>query len=247
MNGKDLVAFLRETRLNDISLPYAWSETELLRALNYAEAQACRRAHLLIDGLTTIDAGTSGTGGTAGAKPLCVLTLTAGQSMYYLSPKIIQVRRLQLDSMTYPLPGPVAYAELDSIYPGWQGTGGTCGTAGTGGVPSCWLNEPTNTITFILAPSASDTARLIVSRLPLMPFTLQTSPEIEERYHEGLLDWAAHLALMKPDSDTINLNLSELYEKKFIEQFGPLPDAYTEKIRKTVSQNQRMRARTFGS
>ena len=149
--------------------------------------------------------------------------------------------------MTYPLTGPVTFAELDAKVEAWWGTNGTVGTAGSGGYPTYFVNEPTNTITFVLAPSISDTAYLVVSRIPLIPFTLQTSPEIEEKYHEGLCDWAAHLAFKKPDSDTLNLNLSRLYEDEFTRQFGPLPDAYSEKMRKTISMMERMRPREFGS
>jgi hypothetical protein len=179
--------------------------------------------------------------------------------------------------MSYPLVGPVTYAELDDRYTGWWGTAGTVITSGTGGAttavysagtsstggthatagttitallggfPIWFLNEPTNTITFVLSPSADDTAQLVVSRIPLTPFTLQTSPEIEEKYHDGLVDWAAHLAFMKPDSDTLNLNLAKLYEAKFEQQFGTLRDAFSEKMRKTIPMMERMRPRVFGS
>jgi hypothetical protein len=124
--------------------------------------------------------------------------------------------------MTYPLSGPVSYAELDEFMSGWWGTSGTVGTAGSGGYPTYFLNEPPNTLTFVLAPSVVDTAHLVVSRLPLVSFTLQTSPEIETEYHEGLLDWAAHLAFMKPDTETLNLNLAKLYEDAFTERFGQI-------------------------
>jgi hypothetical protein len=371
MTGQELVAALRESRLDDTAPPYLWSDTELLRFLNYAEVQACRRAHLIIDWTTANDSGTAATAGTAGQKPLCSISLVAGQATYNLSPKILQVRRCQLKAMTYPLTGPISFAELDERMADWWGTAGTVcstdngvsatgtiisngtlgtanavitvgtngytlaaalanendvlrgtsgadsldhlksainnggtsslhkcsaknplvtaafavqGTAGTmtltarlkgiagndiallstdvnltmsgsymtGGVnntgyPTYFINEPTNTITFVLAPSAIDTAQLVVSRIPLLPFTLQTSPEIEEKYHEGLMDWAAHLAFRKPDSDTLNLNLSKLYEDQFTAQFGSLPDAYTEKMRKTISMADRMRPREFGS
>jgi len=277
MLGKELIVALRESRLDDNVLPYLWSDTELLRFLNYAEVQACRRAHLIIDGVTENDWGTTGTAGTLGQKPLCLLNLLADQATYLLSPKILQVRRCQIKSMTQPLPGPYTYAELDEYMSGWWGTAGTvlssgsgtasttiwsAGTSATGGThstsgttityrnngyPSCWLNEPTNTVTFVLAPSIAEPAYLVVSRIPLLPFTLQTSPEVEEKYHEGLMDWAAHLAFMKPDSDTLNLNLSKLYEQAFETQFGTLPNAYSEKMRKTISQQGRMRPRPFGS
>ena len=64
MLGKELIANLRESILDDAAPPYLWSDTELLRGLNYAEVQACRRAHLIIDGMTANDNGTAATAGT---------------------------------------------------------------------------------------------------------------------------------------------------------------------------------------
>jgi hypothetical protein len=238
---------MRESILDDAAPPYLWSDTELMRYLNFAEVQSCRRAHLIVDGTTANDNGTAGTAGTLGQKPLCTLTIVANQALYTLSSKILQVKRVQFYSMTYPIPGPVQYAEIDERMSGWVGTSGTIGSAGVGGFPACFLNEPGNTITFIKAPSATDTAILVVSRLPLTPYTLQTSPEVEEKYHEGLMNWAAHLAFMKPDSEAQNLNMAKYYEDLFTKEFGPLPDAYHDRMVKTLSQQQRMRPREFGS
>ena len=247
MIGQEMVTHMRESILDDVAIPYKWEDPELMRYLNYAEVQACRRAHLIIDDLTANDNGTAATAGTLGQKPLCSLTVVAETAMYYLSPKILMVKRCQLKSMTTPLIGPVSYPELDDLMSGWRGTSGTVGTAGSGGNPNYFLNEPTNTITFIRSPSLSDTAYLVVSRLPLTPFTLFNSPEIEEKHHEGLMNWAVHLAYMKNDSDCLDLNQARVYEQRFIMEFGPLPDARSERIKKTLSQQQRMRVRVFGS
>jgi len=246
MYGKDLIAHLRESILDDVVLPQLWSDTELLRWLNYAEAQGCRRANLIIDSDNANDAGTSGTGGTAGQKPLCHISLIANQAVYAVSPKILQIRRCQLASMDYPLSGPVTDSELDDLFSGWRGTAGSVGTAGTGGVPT-YFRYSGSSIVFILAPATVDTAYLTVSRLPLQSFGLDTSPEIDEQYHVGLCDWAAHLAYLKPDTETINLNMSKVYEQKFVEQFGSLPDAAVQGMRKMLSQKTRMRPREFGS
>ena len=247
MLGEELIDHMRETVLDDVAVPHLWSDNELLRCLNYAEVQACRRAHLIIDGTTANDNGTAGTASTAGQRPLCTLAVVADTATYYLSSKILQVKRCQLRSMTYPLDGPKSYAELDERHSGWIGTSGTVGTAGSGGTPWYFINEPGNTITFVPSPSASDTASLVVSRLPLTLFTLRTQPEIDERYHLGLVHWAAHLAFSKPDSETSSLNLASYHEAMFTREFGPLPDAYSERMRKVLSQQQRMRPRTFGS
>jgi hypothetical protein len=247
MIAKDMIQFLREDILDDVNLPYLWPDTELLRYLNYAEVQACRRGHLLIDETTANDSGTAATAGTLGQKPLCTLTLVAGQATYNLSPKILMVKRCQLAGMSYPLTGPLTYVEADELMSGWRGTSGTVGTSGSGGFPSGFLNEPGNTITFLLAPSASGTAFLTVSRLPLISFTLDGSPEIPEAYHDGLKNWAAHLAYMKPDSETFNPGRAQIYEKLFTDEFGPLPNAKSERLRKTMMMQGRMRPRQFGS
>jgi len=247
MTGRELIAYMRESILDDAAEPYLWQDVEILRYLNYAEVQACRRAHLIIDGTTANDSGTAATAGTLGQRPLCSIPIIGEQATYILSPKILQVKRCQLLSMTYPLTGPVSYRELDENVSGWFGTNGTVATAGSGGSPIYFMNEPGNTITFVRSPSIDDTAFLVVSRLPLRPFTLVTSPEIAESYHEGLTGWAAHLAHLKPDSDTLNLNLAKMHEDRFVQQFGQLPDAYSERMRRTLSQQQRMRPRPFGS
>lgn len=247
MLGRELVTVLRESILDDVRLPYNWSDLELLRNCVYAEVQACRRAHLIIDASTVNDSGTAATASTAGQQPLCTLSIIANTATYTLSPKVLQIKRCQLYSMATPLIGPVSYQELDDQLSGWVGTAGSIGTAGSGGYPTYFLNEPGNTITLVPAPSVVDTAALIVSRLPLIPFTANTSPEIAEGYHPGLLNWAAHLAYLKPDSDTLNLNLAAIYEQKFTQQFGSLPDAYSERMRRVLCQSQRMRPRVFGS
>jgi hypothetical protein len=372
MTGQELITHLRESILDDAAPPYLWSDTELLRYLNYAEVQACRRAHLIIDDITANDSGTAATASASGQKPLCLLYLEGDQATYNLSPKVLQIKRCQLKSMTYPIDGPKSYPEMDELMSGWRGTSGTVGTSGSSGYPIFFLNEPGNTITFVQAPSPqselvtspmgtsgwtfgtagtdgsggwsitngtsgtmvktastsgtlyasasagmtapvpgltyktkivctavagsptytmagvagttisastvsdyitalttakisiagtagvtatitsisikiADIAYLVVSRLPLLPFTMTTSPEIEEKYHEGLMDWAAHLAYMKNDSDTLNLNMAKVYEDKFKQSFGVLADAYSERMRKVLSQKQRMRPRIFGS
>lgn len=247
MIAKDAIQYLREDILDDVELPYLWPDTQLLRFLNYGEVQACRRGHLLIDETTANDFGTAATAGTLGQKPLCTLTLVAGQSVYNLSPKILMVKRCQIIGMDYPLIGPLTYAEADELMSGWRGTSGTVGTAGSGGFPTAFLNEPGNTITFLLAPPSSGTASLVVSRLPLMSFSLEGSPEIPESYHEGLINWAAHLAYEKSDSDTFNADRAAYYERLFTDQFGPLPNAKSERLRKTIMMSSRMRPRQFGS
>ena len=59
MNGKEIIAHMRESMLDDNKIPYLWPDTELLRLCNYGEVQACRRAHLIVDATTATDSGTA--------------------------------------------------------------------------------------------------------------------------------------------------------------------------------------------
>jgi hypothetical protein len=246
MTGQELITAMRESILDDNAPPYLWSDPEILRFFNYAEVQACRRAHLLIDWTTANDSGTAASASTMGQKPLCTVVLVADQGVYSISPKVLQVKRCQLIGMSYPLLGPASMSEVDDRMSGWWSTAGTTGTTGTGGNPTYCVNEPNDQLIFVQAPSVAGTAKLVVSRLPLISFTLRTSPEIPEEHHDGLMDWAAHLAFMKPDSETYNEKLADRYEKKFTARFGPLPDAYSQRMRKILSQKDRMRPRQFG-
>jgi|SRR5271157_700327 len=242
MTGQDLVDELRESYLDDTKIPYNWQDLELLKFLNRAEQQTCRRSYLIIDSTTAAD---------AAGNPICQVTLIPNQAVYSFSRLVLQVERCKLSQMSLPL-RPRTRDELDAQTFQWEATLGTSGTAGTAGGdivvwPTWFIHEVNGEIVFVKTPTINDIAYLIVSRLPLQDFTLKTSPEIESQHHDGLLPWAAHLAFLKPDSDTQDLNLATIYDKIFTERFGPLPDAYAEKMRKMLPRQQRMRPRTFGS
>jgi hypothetical protein len=245
MTGQDLLDELRNDILDDASVPYLWNDPFLLRILNRAEQQACRRSYLLTDSTTIKD----GVGGTSG-DPVTQITIVPNTGTYTLSKKVLQIKRVKLSLMAEPLL-PTTRDELDSLVYSWETASGTAGTAGTAGgdpavYPTHFLSEVGNELVLIKTPTINDTVSMVVSRLPLFDFTLKTSPEIDPKHHDGLLDWAAHLAYMKNDSDTLNMTLAVYYEKKFTERFGPLPDAYAEKMRRELPRRQRMRVRTFG-
>jgi len=246
MIGQDLVDELRESYLDDKQIPYRWQDLELLKNCIRAEVQACRRAYLIIDKTTVAD----GTDGTSG-DPICQLTVVPNQAAYTLSKKVLQVERVKLDGMSTPL-RPRTRDELDALTYQWDVTLGTSGTFGTAGGdivvwPQWFIHEANKELVLVKTPTVNSVARLVVSRLPLQEFTLKTEPEIEEQHHDGLLLWAAHLAFLKPDSDTQNIDLAAVYDKAFTDRFGPMPDAYSEKMRKMLPRQQRMRPRPFGS
>jgi hypothetical protein len=101
---------------------------------------------------------------------------------------------------------------LDMSVPGWRTEEGT---------PRSYVMTPTNNIILYPMPSVASTLNLTVSRFPNTKLTLTTSPEVDTRYHQGLLLWMLHRAYMKNDSETLNVDKAVDYAKAFEMFFGP--------------------------
>ncbi len=72
------------------------------------------------------------------------------------------------------------------------------------------------------------------------------SPEIDEEYHLGLMDWIAYLALKNHDKDTENAGKSNLHDAQFTRQFGKAVSAKTESNRRRRPRNKGFRSKEFG-
>src|SRR5574337_1186558 len=79
MNTGELLQACREM-LNDLAPPYGWDDAQLVRYLNNAVGEACLRARLLKDDVST-------------RPDLCVYPVVAGESLVRLRPEVIVVRR----------------------------------------------------------------------------------------------------------------------------------------------------------
>ena len=220
----ELITWLREM-LDDEVNPYLWSNSYLLRALNQAEIQACRRAYAIIDKDTA---------------SVCCITLSASVATFALHSKILTVRRVQIGSADYPLTQ-ITKVQLDEQYPGWWSVYG---------VPEHYLIDTTdNTITVYPYPQSVDVASMVVARLPLKSMTLAGSsvPEVPDMYHQELLIWGRREAYLKPDSDTFDPERARAAEEEFTAKFGPLPSARDERLRKSRPLEMRVRPREFGT
>jgi hypothetical protein len=237
MTGAEIVDRLRE-RLDDIAAPQLWPTASLLAYANESEREACRRALLITDTTTASDSGTAG---------ICSLPISSGTAGYSLSKKVLQVLRVKLPSDAASVAsGTAGYGIplhqftrdiLDKDMSDWENWTGT---------PEGFITEATNEIRFVPVPDITITASLIVKRLPLADFTLSTSPEIDEALIPDMLLWAMHLAYLKNDSDTMNLQLAEYYETKFTAAFGPRPTFRDLLTRRENVRGGSMRYRTFG-
>ena len=238
MNGQEIVTQLR-LDLDDVALPYLWSDAELLRMANEAEREAVRRAILIRDDSTAYDSSTRG---------ICSLEIHAGTGGYSLSPFVLQVLRVKLPSDSaatssgtsgYGMPlKQYTRAELDDTFYDWENTSGT---------PEGFISEVSNELYLVPGiPPQSMTAKLIVNRLPLADFTLSTSPEIDPQYHIKMLSWAKKLAYLKNDQETLNLQLSEYFDKQFEKDFGVAVSFSDQNMRRKIMRIGRLTPRTFG-
>jgi hypothetical protein len=219
----ELIAWLREM-LDDEVQPYLWTNSYLVRALNDAEEQACRRAYVLIDKDTA---------------SVCQLTLSASVGSFTYHSRILQIRRITIGSADYPLKQALV-PELDEACGAWWSVQG---------VPENYVIETQGRIIFYPMPQSLDTATMEVARLPLNSMNVSGScvPEIPEMYHRDLLIWGKRVAYLKPDSDTFNKELADAAEQEFTARFGPLPSAKEERLRKLWPRSMGARPREFGT
>lgn len=246
----ELVNILRVQYLDDVAEPYLWGDPEVVSYIIQSEAEACERAHLIIDDTTPA---------------ICLLPIQVGLAKYSLDEKVLLIKRVLYGSSgtsSYELKQRTR-SRLDEESPGWQNRSGTpwaficedngeftivpppIGTAGTDGVLS--------------TSGTAGTAFLQVSRLPVNTLTLNstagsgtaglgiTYPEIPSQYHMRMLYWAAHLAFLKNDSETFNLAKADKYEALFERYFGKPVSAKTQRFMRSHDLNHpRMRPRPFG-
>jgi hypothetical protein len=100
---------------------------------------------------------------------------------------------------------------LDITTPSWRTETGTV---------RAYIKTPTNNIILYPIPTAVDTVVMTITRFPTTPMALDGSPEIDDRYHAGLLLWILHRAYMKNDSETLNTDKAKDYGQQFVTWFG---------------------------
>jgi hypothetical protein len=180
-----------------------WSEAEWTEYANDAENETCIRANLLMDRTSS----------------LATITVVSGIATYSIDEKILLIKRAKLSGSTEPLVK-TSRRVLDATFPNWE--------ADTGTVRS-WLPDDTNKITLYKSPVGNDTLFLMISRLPLEAMLLAdkliASPEIDEQYHLGLVDWMLFRCYSKQDAETLDLGKAKEHLARFTKRFGERPPA----------------------
>ncbi len=195
MDFSQIETSVRRTLDDDSVGDKLWSQEEILEYARDAESEACERADLIIDG----------------SSGLTSITVDTSTGTYGLAVTITDVKSIKMSSGTEPLME-TSERVLDNSVPSWRTATGT---------PRSYLKTPTNNIIIYPIPTAVDTMQMTVARFPNIPMTVDGSPEIDDRYHAGLLEWVLHRAYMKNDSETLNVGKAKDHKDKFESIFGP--------------------------
>lgn len=172
-----------------------WSQAEILEYAQDAENEACERADLIIDRTSS----------------LTQIAVNTSTGTYALAVTITDIKSATLGNGTEPLME-TSERVLDNTVPSWRSATGT---------PRSYAKVPTNNIIIYPKPITADTIQMTVARLPNTPMTVDGSPEIDARYHAGLLEWILYRSYMKNDSETLNVEKANDHMKKFEAFFGP--------------------------
>lgn len=206
MLGAELIAAFRDDA-GDTNEPYGWGNDEVLRWLNEGHTEAARRARLLVDSTTVA---------------VCQATITAGDPLVTLDPRVVFVRRARIQGESLTLIR-ARVRDLDRDFPGWDADISQ-------ETPRIYVPDyQTDKLRLVKTPVASGVLLMTVVREPLAPIALDTSPEIPARTHEALIHWIKHRAYLKEDEDLKDEALSKKALALFELEFGTKSPVYDER------------------
>lgn len=190
-----MARFRREEK--DTVVPYHWAPEDLTAWLNEAQEEACRRALLLVDSMSTAS----------------TASFAAGATGVKLNDSVIYVRRATLASSSIPLTPRVARS-MDEEVPGWEGS--------MASVPRVFVPDwQTGYLRFWPPAAAAGSVHMTVVRTPLEPMVADTDePEIRSQYHAYLLDWVRFRAYDVMDADRFDPQKSAKNYTAFVSRFG---------------------------
>lgn len=195
MDFSQIETSVRRTLDDESTTDKLWSQDEILEYAQDAENEACERANLIIDDTSALTS----------------ISVNTSTGTYGIASTVISVRSAMLSDGVEPLME-TSEEVLDKSVSGWRTASGTSRS---------YVKTPTNKIILYPIPAAASTLNMTVSRFPNIPMTVNGSPEVDSRYHEGLILWILQRAYMKNDSETLNVDKALDYKAQFEGVFGP--------------------------
>jgi hypothetical protein len=170
---------------------------QLLAYANEAEVEACIRARLLVDSIST---------------DVCRITVEPGLAVYTYDPRILLILRGRMAGATRPL-SKVSHTIMDERLPGWEDQSGEVLAFVTG------MN--TGRIMMYKKPAEAGTLNLTVVRRPLNDMAKAgDSPEINAVHHPSLILWMKHKVYNNQDSELFDKNRANVHLAMFEQKFG---------------------------
>lgn len=201
MNLRQIIDIVRE-EVGDTKRPYLVSDTMMAYYANRVETMAARQARLIVETQE--------------------VPVSAGEPTVDIDPKIISIRRARISTN----PMPLAYRkvrDMDERYPGWD-------TTVMQSIPGVLVTDyASNQARLYPTPQADATLYLTVTRGPAAEMAEdEDEPEINARYHYGLIDGMKWLITSKEDSDLYDAKMSKMALESFVAEFGPVISAVDE-------------------
>lgn len=204
MTLQDLLDEAR-ARTNDVAAPYFCSDARFTNFANEAQREACRRARLIVDSTTA---------------SVCQIAITSNNAIYPLDPSVLFVRRATVDGQSRPLVR-VHHRDLDARGTEWM--------TETGDIDAWVVGLDSRKLRLYRVPTANGVLRLTVQRLPLAKLVVPTDlPEVDERYHERLVDWMLYRYYSTNDAELRDDKAAQNALAAFEGEFGPPATAIEE-------------------
>ncbi len=194
MNLGELIKACR-LKSGDTGKPFFWSDPEWIAYLNEAVSEACIRARLIVSDDIEID-------------------LCAGEAYADYPCNVWSIRRVQV-------PGRKSLSLVDREM---LDSGEVIGWMERTGDPiACY--EIDGRLRLYPIPESNEIAIVEAFCTPKRELSQPTDkPEIHDRLHMKLIDWALHRAFSKIDADTFDPGRASAHEGEFEKTFGPRPD-----------------------
>lgn len=155
--------------------------------------------------------------------PIVDIVVLAGKAVYTLDSRILKITSAHLDILNENLTA----TDRGTLDRTWRGDIDESGSGWNNAVSNPYMFiESKGKIRLVGIPTANDTLRLTVFRLPLADMdSPDDEPEIRVERHYELLDGMLARAYMKNDSETYNPDKSAEHEASFTRHFGAKIDA----------------------
>lgn len=202
-----------------------WSNVELADYLRRAEDEYCRRYPIRDN--TTVE--------------ICQATVTAASDYFVVDPRVLEITHVRLSTGTKPLRR-ITVDELDEVLPEtWETENGE---------PTSYILEDHSLrVRLYPIPTVSGTAALRVGRKPINNINWKfphREPEIPERHHPLLVDWALHLAYQKDDTEeTFDVKRAGMFRDIFNSNVGGDISVKAEEARRQLSGTRVHRTRAY--